>query len=46
MAKEVITFPRDLDGAIARLKLESLGYSIDELTQEQKKYLTSWEEGT
>ncbi|PIR92931.1 adenosylhomocysteinase [Candidatus Falkowbacteria bacterium CG10_big_fil_rev_8_21_14_0_10_43_10] len=31
---------------VARLKLKSMGMKIDELTDEQKKYLTSWEEGT
>jgi S-adenosylhomocysteine hydrolase len=28
------------------IKLRSLGSSIDELTEEQKKYLASWESGT
>jgi adenosylhomocysteinase len=31
---------------VARLKLESMGIKIDELTEEQRKYLASWEEGT
>ncbi len=31
---------------IARLKLEALGVEIDELTDEQKAYLMSWEHGT
>jgi adenosylhomocysteinase len=31
---------------IAALKLESMGIRIDELTEEQKRYLSSWEEGT
>ena len=31
---------------IARLKLETLGSTIDSLTDEQKKYLASWEMGT
>jgi adenosylhomocysteinase len=31
---------------VARLKLSSMGISIDSLTPEQKQYLTSWEEGT
>jgi adenosylhomocysteinase len=31
---------------IARLKLETLGIFIDKLTPEQKKYLSSWQEGT
>ena len=31
---------------MARLKLTSMGVSIDVLTEEQKKYLASWESGT
>jgi len=38
--------PRDLDHAVARLKLQSLGVEIEELTGEQEEYLASWEEGT
>ncbi|MCR4305663.1 MAG: adenosylhomocysteinase [Candidatus Daviesbacteria bacterium] len=43
---DVYTVPQDLDDMIAKLKLESLGISIDTLTAEQKKYLASWNEGT
>ncbi len=38
--------PQDVDKAIARLKLESMGVAIDELTPEQDRYLNQWEEGT
>jgi adenosylhomocysteinase len=38
--------PEEIDKEVARLKLQSMGISIDSLTPEQKKYLTSWEEGT
>ena len=38
----VIEVPRDIDDAIARLKLESLGVAIDELTPEQEAYLSAW----
>jgi adenosylhomocysteinase len=31
---------------VARLKLRSMGIDIDNLTPEQEKYMTSWEEGT
>jgi hypothetical protein len=31
---------------IARIKLEAMGVTIDTLTDEQLKYLSSWEEGT
>ncbi|MBI3385057.1 adenosylhomocysteinase [Candidatus Gottesmanbacteria bacterium] len=43
---KVYRIPENLDKEIARLKLESLGVKIDVLTPEQKKYLSSWEEGT
>lgn len=42
----VYTVPQELDDMIAKLKLESLGISIDTLTKEQEKYLASWNEGT
>ena len=38
----VLPVPREIDDAIARLKLESLGVSIDELTPEQEDYLSAW----
>jgi adenosylhomocysteinase len=38
--------PEGIDREVARLKLESLGVEIDELTPEQRKYLHSWEQGT
>ena len=38
--------PEEIDQEIARLKLEAMSITIDELTEEQKKYLASWEEGT
>jgi adenosylhomocysteinase len=31
---------------VARLQIETMGIEIDELTEEQKEYLTSWQEGT
>jgi len=34
--------PRELDDEVARLKLDSLGVGIDELTEGQRRYLTSW----
>jgi adenosylhomocysteinase len=42
----VITLPEDIDDGIAELQLEVMGVKKDKLTLEQKKYLTSWEEGT
>jgi len=38
--------PEDIDREIARLKLEAEGVEIDKLTEEQAKYLASWDEGT
>ena len=38
--------PQDIDDDVARLKLESLGVAIDKLTDEQRRYLSSWDEGT
>ncbi len=43
---DVYIVPIELDDMIAKLKLESLGIKIDTLTEEQKKYLSSWNEGT
>ena len=38
--------PRDIDELVAALKLESMGIEIDTLSDKQKTYLESWEEGT
>jgi adenosylhomocysteinase len=38
--------PEEIDKQVARLKLRSMGITIDSLTSEQKQYLTSWEQGT
>jgi adenosylhomocysteinase len=43
---KVYPVPREIDEEIARLKLETMGVSIDRLTEEQEKYLASWDEGT
>ncbi len=42
----VYTVPADIDAEVARLKLAALGVEIDTLTEEQAKYLNSWEMGT
>jgi len=44
--KKVYSVPKEIDEAIARKKLETMGVRIDRLTAEQKKYLSDWEEGT
>jgi adenosylhomocysteinase len=42
----VYTIPRDIDREIASLKLKAMGITIDTLTPEQERYLSSWESGT
>jgi adenosylhomocysteinase len=46
LEKKVYAVPREIDEEIARLKLETMGVDIDHLTEEQARYLASWEEGT
>jgi adenosylhomocysteinase len=46
LAKKVYHVPGEIDGEIARIKLLSMGIQIDNLTEEQKTYLASWEKGT
>jgi adenosylhomocysteinase len=38
--------PAEIDNNIASLKLTAMGLNIDTLTDDQRKYLTSWQEGT
>jgi adenosylhomocysteinase len=42
----VHSVPTDIDQEVARLKLSAMNITIDELTEEQHRYLESWEEGT
>jgi len=42
----VYPVPTEIDREVGRLKLLSMGITIDTLTDEQRKYLDSWEEGT
>ena len=42
----VHSVPTEIDQEVARLKLSAMSIAIDELTEEQQKYLESWEEGT
>lgn len=42
----VHTVPEQIDTRVAELKLAAMGIEIDELTEEQKEYLTSWRQGT
>jgi adenosylhomocysteinase len=46
MEKKVYAVPEDIDKDIARIKLDAMNVDIDSLTDEQIKYLNSWQEGT
>jgi adenosylhomocysteinase len=46
LEKKVYVIPEDIDQEIARLKLESMGVTIDTLTDQQFAYLNQWQEGT
>jgi adenosylhomocysteinase len=46
LEKKVYAVPREIDQMVAALKLASMGVRIDQLTEKQKRYLASWEEGT
>jgi adenosylhomocysteinase len=44
--RKVYPVPPEIDHEIARLKLATMGVEIDQLTEEQARYLASWDEGT
>ena len=46
LENRVYVVPTEIDEAIARLKLAAMGITIDELSDEQRRYLGSWTEGT
>ena len=46
LENKVYPVPDAIDAEIARLKLEAMNIDIDVLTEEQIKYLNSWQEGT
>jgi adenosylhomocysteinase len=46
LEKQVYELPDEVDQEIARLKLHAMGIQIDYLTEEQQRYLTSWQAGT
>jgi adenosylhomocysteinase len=43
---KVYVVPEEIDREIARVKLDTMGVEIDTLTDEQARYLASWDEGT
>jgi adenosylhomocysteinase len=46
LAKKVYRVPKEIDELVAWLKLKAINVDIDELTEKQKKYLATWDEGT
>jgi adenosylhomocysteinase len=46
LERKVYVVPEEIDKEIAKLKLETMGIAIDQLTAEQEKYLSSWDQGT
>jgi adenosylhomocysteinase len=46
LERKVYVVPQEIDEEIARLKLATMGIDIDRLTDEQQRYLSSWDEGT
>jgi len=43
---KVYDVPKEIDSAIARLKLDVMGIKVDSMTKEQEKYVKGWSEGT
>jgi adenosylhomocysteinase len=46
MEAKVYDISKEIEDYVSTLKLSSMGITIDQLTEEQKKYLSSWQEGT
>ncbi len=46
LERRVYPVPSEIDSEIARLKLATMGVELDVLSEEQAKYLASWDEGT
>ncbi len=46
LSPKVHTVPQEVEDIVSRTKLASMGIEIDELTAEQKKYMSGWEQGT
>ncbi len=43
---KIYTLPAELDEEVARIKLESMGAGLEQLTEAQERYLSGWQEGT
>ena len=46
LERRVYGVPQQIDREIARVKLATLGVAVDRLSEEQERYLSSWDEGT
>jgi adenosylhomocysteinase len=46
MEPKVYSVPKEIDELVAKLKLRAINVEIDELTEEQEKYIATWEAGT
>ena len=46
LRNDVYSVPKEIDEEVARLKLAAMGVEVEVLTEEQKKYLSSWDLGT
>jgi adenosylhomocysteinase len=46
LGPHVYKLPQEIDERISRLQLDAMGVKFDKLTDKQKKYLASWNEGT
>jgi adenosylhomocysteinase len=46
MKPQVFSVPNEIDELVASLKLKAIGIQIDEMTEEQKSYISSWQAGT
>lgn len=46
LKNQVYRLPEKIDQQVASLKLKAMNIKIDKLTPDQKKYLSSWQEGT
>jgi len=46
LGKRVVPVPEEIDERVARLKIDTLGVSVDALTADQRRYLDTWSEGT
>jgi adenosylhomocysteinase len=46
MKPKIYKVPKEIDHLIASLKLKAIGIEVDRLTEEQQKYISTWETGT